>query len=485
VSIDAGNADGAATAVTGGDTLFVPEVLQDLDDTIILTGHVQRPGPYQLRPSMRLTDLIPSALDLIPGADADYVLIRREDAATRRVQVVSAKLSEAWGRPDSPENLALLARDTVHVFSLAFGRQRVIAPILEELQLQSSFGEPFNQVQVGGRVRASGTYPLEPGMRVSDLIRAGGNLSEEAFTLEAELTRYAVINDEYRATDVIDIDLDAILRGEDSADLTLQAHDHLSISTIPEWNSEWTVTLEGEVRFPGEYRVRRGETLRQVLERAGGLTDEAFPEGSVFLRESLREREQDQIDLLARRLESDLISLSLQTAETSGAETLNTGRVLLEQLRGTEAVGRLVIDLEALAARAPDAELVDDVDLRDGDRLLVPTQSQVVTVIGEVQQSTSHLFQPGLTRDDYLDMSGGVTRRADRKQIYVVRASGAVVTGRRSLWFGRRGNTDIRPGDTIVAPLDTDRIRPLTFWTNVTQILYQASIAVAAIQSFN
>ncbi|HEY5739967.1 MAG TPA: SLBB domain-containing protein, partial [Gammaproteobacteria bacterium] len=91
-----------------------------------------------------------------------------------------------------------------------------------------------------------------------------------------------------------------ILRGEDSADLTLQAHDHLSISTIPEWNSEWTVTLEGEVRFPGEYRVRRGETLRQVLERAGGLTDEAFPEGSVFLRESLREREQDQIDLTAK-----------------------------------------------------------------------------------------------------------------------------------------------------------------------------------------
>jgi protein involved in polysaccharide export with SLBB domain len=251
------------------------------------------------------------------------------------------------------------------------------------------------------------------------------------------------------------------------------------------WNSEWSVTLDGEVKFPGEYRVRRGETLRQVLERAGGLTEEAFANGSIFLRESLRQREQEQIDLLARRLESDLASLSLQTVDTRGAETLSTGKVLLDQLRGTEAVGRLVIDLDQLAARALTDELVDDVELRDGDRLLVPTQSQVVTVIGEVQQSTSHLYQAGLSRDDYLEMSGGITRRADKKLIYVVRASGAVVAGRKSRWFGRRGDTDIRPGDTIVAPLETDRIRPLTLWTQVTQILYQGALAVAAIQTFD
>jgi protein involved in polysaccharide export with SLBB domain len=175
----------------------------------------------------------------------------------------------------------------------------------------------------------------------------------------------------------------------------------------------------------------------------------------------------------------------LQSVETSGTETLSTGRVLLEQLRATDAVGRLVIDLEALAARAPTEELVDDIELRDGDRLLVPTQPQVVTVIGEVQQSTSHLFQPGLSRDDYIEMSGGITRRADKKLIYVVRASGAVVTGRGSRWFGKRGDAEIRPGDTIVAPLETDRIRPLTLWTQVTQILYQAALAVAAVQTFN
>ena len=134
---------------------------------------------------------------------------------------------------------------------------------------------------------------------------------------------------------------------------------------------------------------------------------------------------------------------------------------------------------------AGSADLVVDVELRDGDRLLVPKQAQEVTVIGETQQNTSHLYQSGLSRDDYIDMSGGLTRRADKKLIYVVRASGAVIVGNRSRWFGRSRNDEIRPGDTIVVPLDTDRIRPLTFWTSVTQILYQGSIAIAAIRSFD
>jgi protein involved in polysaccharide export with SLBB domain len=299
------------------------------------------------------------------------------------------------------------------------------------------------------------------------------------------VARYAVVNGEYRDAEVIDIDLESILRGDESADIVLHEHDNLRISTIPDWDSLWTITLEGEVKFSGEYRIRRGETLRQVLERAGGLTAAAFPEGAIFLRESLKEREREQIEVLARRLEADLTSLSLQTLETTGSEALATGQQLLAQLRSTDAVGRLVIDVRQITARTQGKDVVSDVELRDGDRLLVPKQAQEVTVIGETQQNTSHLFQPGLTRDDYIEMSGGLTRRADKKLIYVVRASGAVVAGGRSKWFGRSGRLQILPGDTIVVPVDTDRIRPLTLWTNITQILYQAAIAVAAVQSFN
>lgn len=484
VSLDAGSAQGASTPLRSGDTLTIPKVLQEYSDSVVLEGHVQRPGPYEWRPGMRLADLLPSAQHLKPGADTNYVLIRREDPVSREVEAVSASLRSAWRDPASQENVRLQPRDTIHVFDLAFGRQRVISPILEELELQARRGEPHKVVNVTGQVRAPGSYPLEPEMRVSDLIRAGGDLTEAAYTLQAELTRYEIIGEEHRAAEVIEIDLDSVLEGDAEADLLLSEHDYLRIDSIPHWDSEWTVSLEGEILYPGEYRIRRGETLKQVLDRAGGLTIEAFPEGAVFLRESLREREQEQIDALVRRLETDLASLSLQMVETSGSDTLSTGRALLNQLRETEAVGRLVINLEDIVADNADAQRTG-VQLRDGDRLLVPKRSQVVTVIGEVQQSTSHLFGPNLSRDDYLDMSGGTTRRADEKLIYVVRANGAVVTGGRSRWFGRSSGTDIRPGDTIVVPLETDRIRPLTFWGSVTQILYQGAIAISAIRTFD
>ena len=483
VAVDLASSEGAATTILNGDTLIVPEVLPDLEDTVILSGHVQRPGPYQWFSGMRLTDLITSALELKPGVDDGYVLVKREKTRGEPIQIFSADLGAALQNPAGPQNIQLGSRDVVYVFSLSFGRQRVMQPLLEELQLQATFDQPFQRVEIVGNVRAPGAYPLEPGMRVSDLIRAGGNLAEEAFTLGAELTRYTVDAGNLRQAEVVDVSLEQILRGDEASDLVLRPHDHLSITQIPEWQTDWSVTLDGEVMFPGEYRIRRGETLASVLERAGGLTKEAFPEGAVFLRDSLKEQEREQVELLARRLESDLVSLSLQSVDTSGTETLTTGRALLEQLRSYEPAGRLVIDINTL--RREGIRAAEILELRDGDQLLVPQRSQVVTVIGEAQQNTSHLYQPGLSRDDYIELSGGLTRRADKKLIYVVKASGAVVTGGRSRWLGSSKEVSISPGDTVVVPLDTDRIRPLTFWTNVTQILYQGAIAVAAISAFS
>ena len=485
LSINVGDKEATATLARAGDVIIVPHILPRFEATVHLVGHVHRPGPYQWREGMRLSDLISSERDLLPGADSGYVLIRREDATTRYVSAISANLRDALASPDAPANIALQARDSVHVFNLAFGRQRVIQSLLEELQLQGRSGDPYREVSVSGEIKAPGTYPLEPGMRIADLVRAGGNLAENAYSLRAEIARYDVVNGESRNTEVISIDLDAALRGNAAANIMLAEHDNLRISRIPDWDTLWTITLDGEVKFPGEYRIRQGETLGQVLERAGGLTDTAFPDGAIFLRESLREREQEQIEVLTRRMEADLASLSLQIAGSGGAETLETGQQLLDQLRGTEAVGRLVIDLGQLSvAGDPDRVLVSNLELRDGDRLLVPKKAQEITVIGETQQNTSHLFQPGLSRNDYIEMSGGLTRRADKKLIYVVRASGAVVTSKSSRWFARGRRAEMQAGDTIVVPLETDKIRPLALWTSVTQILFQASIAVAAIQSF-
>ena len=474
------------TRLRSGDLLRVPGVRATYSNSVQVGGHVLRPASVEYRSGLRLKDVIPSADDLKPNADQRYVLIRREEAGTRRVQVLSADLSEAWRAPQTEANLQLAPRDRVYVFDLETGRRAILDPILEELRLQAASNAPSQVVRVSGRVRVPGEYPLEPGMTVSDLIRAGGGLAEEAYGGEADLARYEVRDGQSRKTDVVKVDLTRALARDPAADLVLAPFDFLVVKEISQWSSQETVRLEGEVRFPGEYPIERGETLRSVIERAGGLTPLAFPQGSVFTRESLKERERRQVEILVDRLKQDLGTLALQaTQATTGSpqqasETLAIGQSLLADLRNAEPVGRLVIDLDRILAAHADSAA--DVILKDGDVLRVPQTAQEVTVIGEVQSATSHLYDPAFSRDDYIRMSGGTTQKADDRRIYVVRANGSVETGSGSRWFRDAGS--IQPGDTIVVPLDAERMRPLPLWTAVTTIIFNLAVAVAAVNSF-
>jgi len=184
-------------------------------------------------------------------------------------------------------------------------------------------------------------------------------------------------------------------------------------------------------------------------------------------------------------LKQDLGTLALQAAQASGngaqqaSETLAIGQSLLLDLRNAVPVGRLVIDLDRILAGGPGSAAEADVILKNGDVLRVPQTAQEVTVIGEVQSPTSHLYTPSLGRDDYIGLSGGPTQKADDKRIYVVRANGSVETGSGSRWFRSAGS--IQPGDTIVVPLDAERIRPLPLWTAVTTIVFNLAVAVAAV----
>ncbi len=486
VDVDLTNPQARTTRLRTGDLLRVPGVRATYSNAVRVDGHVLRPASVEYRGGLRLTDVIPSADDLKPNADQRYVLIRREDAGTRRVQVLSADLSEAWRAPTTEANPRLAPRDRIYVFDLETGRRAILDPILQELKLQAVSDEPSQIVRVSGRVRVPGEYPLEPGMTVSDLIRAGGGLAEEAYGGEADLARYEVRDGQSRKTDVVKVDLRRALARDPAADQVLAPFDFLVVKEISQWSSQETVRLEGEVRFPGEYPIERGETLRSVIERAGGLTPLAFPQGSVFTRESLKERERRQVEILVDRLKQDLGTLALQaTQATTGApqqasETLAIGQSLLADLRNAEPVGRLVIDLDRIMAA--DAASAADVILKDGDVLRVPQTAQEVTVIGEVQSATSHLYDPAFARDDYIRMSGGTTQKADDRRIYVVRANGSVETGSGSRWFRNAGS--IQPGDTIVVPLDAERMRPLPLWTAVTTIIFNLAVAVAAVNSF-
>jgi protein involved in polysaccharide export with SLBB domain len=470
--------------VRNGDSLRVLRLRPTLDEGVTVEGHVFRPASVAWQQGMRLTDVITSVDELKPNADLSYILIRRELPPDRRIAMLSADLGQALRNPASPKNVELQPRDRIIVFDVESGREQVMAPLLEEMRRQSGFNQPSEVVRIDGRVKARGDYPLEPRMRVSDLLRAGGGLQDAAYAAKAELTRYR-ITDNVRQTQLIEIDLEAILRGDESADLLLQPFDFVSVKEVPEWSEQEQVMLLGEVRFPGSYPIQRGETLRSVLNRAGGLTKLAFLDGAVFTREELKTREQQQIDRLAERLQSDLAAAALSAAAASqgqAGQALTVGQSLLTQLKDTKAVGRLVIDLNRVIGSPMGSEF--DVVLREGDKLIIPKQKQEVTVIGEVQNTTSHFYRANLSRDDYIGMSGGLTRKADRGRIYVVRADGSVVASEGGGWFRRSGQVAIKPGDTVVVPLDTERMPALPLWQAVTSIVYNLAIAAAAVNSF-
>jgi len=481
VDIDLSSAAGAGAKLQGGDTLRIPAIRPVLEDSVSISGYVYRPGQFEFRPGMRLTDVIPTIDDLRPNADQHYILIRRESQPDRRITVFSADLAKAIAAPAGSANLELAPRDRIYVFDMESGRDPVIEPLMRELRLQSRLGQPTQEVSIAGKVKIPGKYPYEPRMTVADLLRAGGTLDEAAYGAEAELTRYSVVDGQSRQAELIKIDLRRALLGDPAANITLQPFDHLMIKEVPLWASQEEVEIAGEVKFPGRYAIHRGETLQSVMQRAGGVTDLAFLPGSVFTRVELRERERKQIETLAGRMQSDVAQASLQVAQETGrdaGQALAIGQSLLTELRNAKPVGRLVINLDESMRAKPGSE--QDIILKDGDRLLVPRITQEVTVIGEVQSATSHLYDPSLSRSDYIQMSGGLTPRADAKRVYVVRADGSVVVNAGNSWFGG-GHVDIRPGDTIVAPLDTERMRPLPFWTAVTTIIYNMAVAVAAI----
>lgn len=474
LDVNLGDATARAQPLRNGDVLQVSPLRPQLDAGVTLEGFVYRPGVFAWRDGMHLTDVIGSVEELRPGADQNYVLIRRESGADRRVSLLSADLTAALAARGSAADPQLAARDRIYVFDLAPGRERIIEPLLEQLRLQSNLSQPTEIVSVQGRVKVPGDYPLEPGMRVADLLRAGGNLESAAYGGTAELTRYSVNASGARETQLLTVDLVGVRRGDANANLELQPYDYLLVQETPEWGGQGTVTLRGEVRFPGVYPIRRGETLHEVLDRAGGLTSQAFPQGSAFTRSDLKILEQQQLDRLSENMRSDLVTLSLQAAragQSNAGDTLLAGQSLLSQLQAAKATGRFVIDLPGLLATEIHGE--KDVLLRDGDELTIPKRRQEVTVIGEVQNSTSHLYQAKLTRDDYIKMSGGTSRRADRAHIYVVRADGSVATDK-----------GMNPGDTIVIPVDAERMPRLPFWQAVTQILYNVAVSVAAVNSF-
>jgi hypothetical protein len=258
------------------------------------------------------------------------------------------------------------------------------------------------------------------------------------------------------------------------------------------------VTLSGEVRFPGSYPVRKGEKLSSLIRRAGGYTDRAYLRGAVFTRESVRRLQQERLEQMLARLETEL-SRSAAAAAQKGAteeavkaagEQAAWQTRLLGQLRAARAKGRVVIRLDA-PERMAGTEV--DIALEAQDRLHIPRRPNTVNVLGSTHNQNAYLWRQRATYRHYLRMAGGPTRYADVRGVYVIRADGSVASlrqgsrglrwdpGRRRWVSGGLKGMPLDPGDTVVVPEELDHVAWLRNTKDITQILYQIAVATGVV----
>ncbi len=426
-------AEMTAFHVQDGDNVTVAPILPYDNEVVYLDGHVFRPGPHAWHEGMTVNDLLRSYKDVMPEP-ADYAELIRLDPPDLRPEVISFDLSELLiGNNPIP----LQPFDVVRVF----GRYEIDPP----------------KVSIHGEVNRPGEYPMSEGMTVSGLVRMAGGFRRSAYRKEADLSSYVIENDEKVLVKYSVVDIAKALSGDKSADAALQPGDVVGIRQMTGWQDIGaSVTIDGEVRFPGTYGIEEGERLSSVLERAGGLRDDAYPAGAVLERVAVRQMEENNRQEMIRRIESTMptVSAGLSTPQDQQnllQTMLQQQQQVLASLRGHASSGRLVIKISPEMSEWEKTSA--DVAMRAGDRLSIPKRPDFVLVGGQVYNATGITYRPGKDAKWYLRQAGGVTRDGDKGNIFIVHADGSVVGEHGSTLFGN-SVLDLRlhPGDSIVVP---------------------------------
>ena len=316
---------------------------------------------------------------------------------------------------------------------------------------------------------------------------------------------YAVIerlNRQTLVTELVPFNLGKVVLERDQAsNIGLLAGDVVTIMSqtdlrLPKERQSRLVRVEGEVAAPGVYQVQPGETMPQLLRRLGGLTSEAYVFGTEFNRESIRQRQQENLDALVRRLESQSQGQSSKVTSNMNGDNQAQAQATLQQqqiqmksqmdrLHAMRSSGRMALELDP-AGKAIAA--LPDIRLEDGDRIFIPSMPDFVAAFGSVNNENVFLYKPGKTVSDVIK-TAGLTEDAEPSQAFVLRADGSIVARRdRSGLFG--GNFEalaLMPGDTLVVPAQIDResgynfgVRALKDWT---QILSNFGLGAASLKS--
>jgi len=440
--------------LSSGDTIFVPPI----GPVAGIAGAVKRPAIYEMNGPVAVSDLIAMAGGATPLAYLKRLQLERVEENARKV-VLDLDLSAFYSRGDRLYNIPLQDGDLVKVL-----------PIDSRV---------YNTVTLDGFVKHPGEYEHRPGLRVSEVAR------QDRVLPEAFLERVEVVRQRPDYTrEVLALDLRKAWEGDAGHDLELKPLDKVVVRS--EFKSTETVTLGGEAMRPGGYAIQKGERLSSVIRRAGGYTADAYLKGAVFTRQRVKEEEQKRLEEFIRGQEAALLTQAAATSEglsslsaggakdegTLQAQALAQRREMLRVLASQVVLGRVVVHLDETDKMVGTA---DDILLENGDALTIPKKPSSVLVVGAVRNPTAILHKEGESAEYYINRAGGFSKQADKKEAYIVRADGGAVTSFTKL-------RTLEPGDTIVAPADTDpKIRALPLTRDVATILGQFALSIGVI----
>jgi protein involved in polysaccharide export with SLBB domain len=444
--------DAAAAKLQNGDVVSVLSVAPRFENAVTLRGNVADPVRMPWRPGMRIRDLIP---------DREALLTRDYWQARNRL-AFPARSGETSGNG---------SRDPIASTELV------------------SYPPPGGGLESGpdgarGTGAAARVGPGSIGASRDQAAPARNHVERNA--LETNWS-YAVIerrDPKDLTTTLIPFHLGkAIIDRDETENLPLEPGDVITIFStadvkLPQNLQSRYVRLEGEFQSAGVYSVRPGESLRQLVERAGGLTPQAYLFGSQFIRASARLEQQQRLDDLVNSLERQVASAAanirgsvVSPEEAAAANSEITGqRELVEKLRQVRAAGRIVLDLDP---RDPRPENLPDLPLEDGDVFTVPSRPSFINVIGSVYNGTSFVFAENKRAGEYLREAGGSTRTGDSRHKFLIRADGSVAS--------KFADLRLNPGDTIVVPEQINRTTFLKGLKDWAQVFAQFGLGAAAI----
>ena len=409
--------------------------------SVYVVGAAYKPGTYTVNSLSTLTNVIFSTGGPNRSGSLRNIQLKRNGKLIKDYDFYKLLLNG-----DTSEDMRLLEGDTIFY------------PLID------------SSVRVNGDVRRPGLFEIKEDESLADILNFSGVKEKENFKIQ--FSRF----DENNNIREVKINLNT-----DDDFLSTSLKDSDSINILSSSKKEVSnILLSGEFQYPGYYDISTGESLLEVIEKAGGFTELAYPEGSVFTRKAVRALQKESYIKTAEALERSLIDAvsSGKDIESSAYEALSR---FIENLKETEPNGRQVVSVDEYSLRTnPRA----NISLQDGDTLFIPKRSSSITVVGEVLNSSTHLFRSDLSVADYLELSGGVTNGADPSKIFVILPNGQSTPYQKRL-FQDDLNALLLPGSTIVVSRNPDPFNWLRLASVITPILSDLAVSAAAIAAIS